>query len=150
MTGIAYALIALALVIVAGLAYYAGSLLFQLKQQQKRQNNARQTRVKTIMESVHTIAMAVEQQQCNLSEGAIRLVNLLDSLPVSSPPNCQRDYPSLYALFIEVRHLPTHEERKALDKSIRASQDKKREEHEAKLESSILKEIAQIRALKFE
>lgn len=140
----------LGLLVVAGLAFYAGKLLFQLKSQKSRQDNARKARVATIMESVHTIALAVEQQQCNLSEGAIRLVNLLDSVPVDSPPNCQRDYPSLYALFSEVRNLPTHEERNALDKSVRAAQDKIREEHESNLESSILKEIAQIRALSFD
>lgn len=141
--------LALAFLVIAGLAYYAGTLLFQLKQQRKKQNIARQARIANIMESVQTIALAVEQQQCNLSEGAIRLVNLLDSLPVSAPPNCQRDYPSLYALFVEVRDLPTHEERNALDKAVRASQDKAREEHEVKLESSILKEIAQIRELNY-
>jgi len=144
-----YTLVALALLIIGSLAFYAGKLLFQLKRQKQAQQKARQDRVVRIMESVHTIALAVEQQQCNLSEGAIRLVNLLDSVPVASPPNCQRDYPNLYNLFLAVRELPTHQQRKALAPEVRAQQDQNREEQEAKLESAILKEMVMIRSLSF-
>ncbi|MEP4888707.1 MAG: DUF2489 domain-containing protein [Aliiglaciecola sp.] len=149
MSVLAYTLVAIALLIIASLAFYAGKLLFQLKRQKDVQQKARQERVVRIMESVHTIAWAVEQQQCNLSEGAIRLVNLLDSVPVASPPNCQRDYPNLYNLFLAVRELPTHQQRKALPPQVRAQQDQKREEQEAKLESGILKEMVMIRSLSF-
>lgn len=89
--------------------------------------------------------MAMEQQQCNLSEGAIRLVNLLHSLPIETPPNCEREYPSLYALFVQVRELPTHETRRNMSPQLRTEQDEAREEHEARLESSILKEVASLR-----
>lgn len=137
------------MLIIAALAFYAGKLLFQLQKQKRAQQDARQARIVRIMESVHTIAMAVEQQQCNLSEGAIRLVNLLDSVPVESPPNCQRDYPNLYNLFIAVRELPTHQERKDLAPDVRAKQDRIREEKESMLESAILKEMALIKTLNF-
>ncbi|MDO6695609.1 DUF2489 domain-containing protein [Aliiglaciecola sp. 3_MG-2023] len=144
-----YTLIAIAILIISALSFYAGKLLFQLKRQNQVQRKARQERVVRIMESVHTIAWAVEQQQCNLSEGAIRLVNLLDSVPVESPPNCKRDYPNLYSLFLAVRELPTHQQRKDLPAEIRAQQDQNREEQEAKLESGILKEMVMIRSLSF-
>lgn len=149
MSFIVYIAIVFAVVIVAALSFYAGKLLSQLKQQQQKQKNARNARIEKIMESVYTIALAVEQQQCNLSEGAIRLVNLLDSVPVDSPPNCERDYPALFELFAHVRELPTHQERKALDKIVRAKQDQLREEVETRLESSILKEVEKIRKLNF-
>ncbi|GAA0860031.1 DUF2489 domain-containing protein [Aliiglaciecola litoralis] len=149
MSFLSYVVIAAAATVIAGLSFYAGKLLYQVKQQTKRQSGIRQARIERIMESVHTIALAVEQQQCNLSEGAIRLVNLIDSIPVESPPNCQRDYPALYQLFLQVRELPTHDARDQLDKKVKAKQDKVREEHESRLESEILKEIAHIRTLDY-
>ncbi|WJG09467.1 DUF2489 domain-containing protein [Aliiglaciecola sp. LCG003] len=149
MSGVEYLVVGLCLVFLAGLAFYAGKLLFQLKQQKQRQLEARRARVLRIMESIQTIALAVEQQQCNLSEGAIRLVNLLDCIPVESPPNCERDYPQLFELFTHVRHLPTHQQRKFQNNQERKEQDKIREEQEAQLEAGILKEVALIRQLEF-
>ena len=136
----------LAFAVIIPLAFYAGKLLFQLKQQTKRQNAVRQQRINTMVESIQTISMAMEQQQCNLSEGAIRLVNLIESLPVVPAHDCQQHYPALYELYLEVRHLPTHEARAALPKQERQVQDQQREEHESRLESRILKEVTLLRA----
>lgn len=135
----------LAGLVILPLAFYAGRLLFQLNQQKQTQAKARQARIERITESINVIAMAMEQQQCNLSEGAIRLVNLLESLPVENPPKCEHDYPNLCSLFLQVNDLPTHEERAALSKTVRAQQDKIREEQESRLEVHILKEVAQLR-----
>ena len=143
-----YAAVAVAALIIAGLAFYAGKLLFQLKHQNQKQLAVRTKRVETISESIRTIAMAVHQQQCNLSEGAIRLVNLLESLPISNAPKCEEDYPAIYALYIEVRDLPTHDARKALSKAERRKQDEIREEHEVRLESAIIKEIEPLQSFK--
>ncbi|MCC2616913.1 DUF2489 domain-containing protein [Aestuariibacter halophilus] len=131
----------IALCIVLPLAFYAGKLLHQLRAQTVRQNAVRTARLANLTESIQTIALAMQQQQCNLSEGAIRLVNLLEALPLATPPNCQSDYPALYALYLEVRDLPTHDARKALPRNERQAQDRVREEHEARLESAILTEI---------
>ncbi len=130
-----------AALVIAPLAFYAGKLLYQLKQQNDRQQAARSARITNITQSIQTIAMAMSQQQCNLSEGAIRLVNLLESLPIQTPPKCEQDYPALYELYCHVRDLPTHDQRKALQPEVRAEQDKVREEHEARLETTILTEI---------
>ncbi len=138
--------IVVAFLIVAFLAFYAGKLLFALKAQTRKQNLVRQKRIDTIVESIQTIALAMEQQQCNFSEGAIRLVNLLESLPVESPPKCESDYPALFELFIAVRDLPTHQERANLSRGVRKEQDDAREEQEAKLESKILTEVALLRS----
>lgn len=134
-----------ALIVIAGLAFYAGKLLFKLKEQTQRQQKARNARIETITESIQTIAFAMKQQQCNLSEGAIRLVNLLQALPLDTPVDVPVAYPSLFALYEEVKDLPTHKVRAALPKEVRMQQDKVREEHEARLESSILKEIEPLR-----
>lgn len=136
-----YTLITLALIFVVALGYYAGSLLFQLRQQNQRQLAARQARTEKLIESIQTIAMAVHQQQCNLSEGAIRLVNLIESVPVKPAIQCKDSYPALFELFDHVKDLPTHEKRKAMDADERDQQDKTREECEARLESNILKEV---------
>ena len=142
-----YYIIALtvAFLIIAGLAFYAGKLLFQLRRQTQNQQRIRANRIANIVESIETIAHAVEQQQCNLSEGAIRLVNLLESLPVKNPPKCAQDYPALYELFCLVRELPTHENRARLSREVRIKQDSEREEQEARLESKILAEVTSLR-----
>lgn len=145
MSSIGYVLIALALVIIVALGYYAGSLLFQLRQQNIRQQAARRARADKLIESIQTIAMAVQQQQCNLSEGAIRLVNLIESVPVQPAIQCRDSYPALYELFGHVKDLPTHEKRKALSAEERNAQDQTREEHESRLESDILKEVTVLR-----
>ena len=75
----------IALLIILALGFYAGKLLFMLKQQKERQEAARQSRVATITDSIIVIAKAMEQQQCDLSEGVIRIVNLLNAIPISTP-----------------------------------------------------------------
>ncbi|MEP4100035.1 DUF2489 domain-containing protein, partial [Paraglaciecola sp.] len=102
-----YLLFIIALIVIGALAFYAGSLLFQLKVQTQRKENTAKLRIEKIIESIQTIALAIEQQQCNLSEGCIRLVHLLECLPVSNKPNVNEQYPALYELFIAVEHLPT-------------------------------------------
>lgn len=141
-----YIAITTAVIIIAALSFYAGKLLFQLKQQRRQQKAILAKRIETFIESIQTIAFAIEQQQCNLSEGVIRLVNLLESMPVLPAVECKNEYPAIYALFVEVRHLPTHETRAALSKKERAYQDRIREEHEARLESQILQEISGLKS----
>ena len=138
--------IVIASLIVIGLSFYAGKLLYQLRAQTARQNRVRRERIEVITESIQTIAMAVEQQQCNLSEGAIRLIRLIEGLPVENVPDCSSTYPALYELYGHVRDLPTHEERKKLKRNEREQQDQLREEHESRLESKILQEVAQLKS----
>jgi peptide subunit release factor RF-3 len=140
-----YALIALACLILFALALYAGRLLYQVKQQTVQAKKVREARTNTILESIHTIAFAMQQQQCNLSEGTIRLVNLLQSLPIAQPINYAETFPGIFALFDKVKDLPTHEARKKLGKHERDAQDLQREQDEADFESQILKEVAILR-----
>ena len=95
-------IIAIAVCIIIALGFYAGRLLFLLKQQNQRQQQVREQRIATISESIFTIAKAMEQQQCDLSEGVIRIVNLLNALPVPSPLDYSARYPQIHALFVEV------------------------------------------------
>ena len=66
--------------ILLGQAFYAGSLLARLKRQHDSQQQAIAARNERILESVRVIAHAVRDGQCDYSEGAIRLTNLLDAL----------------------------------------------------------------------
>lgn len=129
-----------AVVIIIGLGIYAGKLLFLLQLQNKKQTQVRQQRIDNIQSSIQTIAFAMLQQQCELSEGAIRICNLLEALPIDPLPNYKDDYPSLFKLFESVKHFPTHQDRAKLSKKTRREQDKQREQLESEFESEVLKE----------
>jgi hypothetical protein len=131
-----------ALSIVAGLAFYAGSLLFKLRTQQQLRYQKTQQRIENISESIQTIAKALEQQQCNFSEGCIRLFHLLEALPVKDKPDFSQQFAGLYSLYNQVKDIPTHEARTAQSKKETKQQDSLREELESQLEYQILKDVA--------
>lgn len=130
-----------ALLIILGLGFYAGKMLFLLKQQKARQEATRQSRVENITESLVLIAKAMEQQQCDLSEGVIRIVNLLNALPIVDQPDFKTKYPHIYALFTEVSGFAILEERQKLSKAERRKQDIAREQIESDYESKVLSEL---------
>jgi hypothetical protein len=116
-------------------------MLFLLKQQKARQEATRQSRVENITESLVLIAKAMEQQQCDLSEGVIRIVNLLNALPIVEQPDYKTKYPHIYALFTEVSGFAILEERQKLSKAERRKQDIAREQIESEYESKVLSEL---------
>jgi type II secretory pathway pseudopilin PulG len=135
----------IALAIIAGLAFYAGRLLFRLRKQKTQRRENIQQRIARITQSIQTISMAVEQQQCNLSEGCIRLCNLLAGVPVANPPNYAELYPAVHELHNKVANLPTHDTPKMLTPNDLRRQDMQREEDEVLLESKILLEVGQLK-----
>lgn len=130
-----------ALVVILGLGFYAGRLLFLLKQQEKRKNDATNARIANITESIILISKAMEQQQCDLSEGVIRIVNLLNALPLNNPPDFKAKFPHTYALFVEISGFAVLEARQQLSKQERRKQDKAREQIESEYESKVLDEL---------
>lgn len=136
--------IVLGLLIILGLGFYAGKLLFQLKQQNSKQAKMRTERIENIMVSVRTIAMAMAQQQCDLSEGVIRLTNLLNALPILPAPDFRKEYPAIYTLHDAIAQFATHEKRSALSKKERRLEDKARESIEAQYESKIMDEVERL------
>lgn len=136
----------IALLIIIGLGFYAGKLLFLLKQQKAQQEATRYGRVKSISESIALIAKAMEQQQCELSEGVIRIVNLLNALPLVEPPNYKAQYPHIHSLFIEVSGFAILEARQKLTKVERRKQDLAREQIESEYESKVLAELPALQA----
>ena len=136
---IAFYLVALA--IIAGLSFYAGYLVFRLRTQQKLRKQKTQQRINKIFQSIQTIAKTLEQQQCNLSEGCIRIFHLLEALPVKNKPDYSQQFIGIYSLYNQVKDFPTHDVRKAQSKIETKKQDLQREELEAQLESQILRDV---------
>ncbi|MFZ7108895.1 DUF2489 domain-containing protein [Avibacterium avium] len=134
-----YLLIALGLLIIVGMTAYAVKLLRALKSQKQTLENARLARVKRLKESIEIIARAMQNGDCNLSEGAIRLKMLLDPLGLKITT-----YPALAELYDVVKEMPTHQARKELKKNERMRLDLTRESAEAELESKILLELNQL------
>ncbi|WP_458736099.1 DUF2489 domain-containing protein [Zobellella taiwanensis] len=135
------------IIIIVGLAVYAGILLARLRQQTQQRQQAIHRRNERILDSIRTIAMAVRDDQCNLSEGAIRLTNLLNTLQFSQPKDFATDYPGLYDLYDRVKEMPTHEARNQLKRNERMRQDLQRAGFEQELEAQIKIEVARLVSL---
>lgn len=140
-----WVLIGLGAVVIVSLGIYAGQLLSKLKVQKEKQQQKREERLVNINQSIQTIAFAMLQQQCNLSEGAIRIFKILESVPIIPLPDYGAQYPALFKLYEHVKELPTHEARNELSKKERRLQDRDREQQESELESQILHELESLR-----
>ncbi|WP_319782775.1 DUF2489 domain-containing protein [Oceanisphaera sp. IT1-181] len=134
-------------VIILALGIYAGKLLAQVKSQTLRQTQAVSARNERILESINTIALAVSQEQCNQSEGAIRLTNLLNALQFSQPRDFEREYPALYELYEKVKDMPTHEARKNYKRNEIMRLDIQRAGFELELAAQIKTEAKQLSGL---
>lgn len=131
--------------ILLGLAVYAGTLLARLKRQRDMQQQAIAARNERILDSVRVIAHAVQDGQCDYSEGAIRLTNLLDALQIKEGRVFASEFPGLYSLYEKVKEMPTHEARRALKRNEVMKMDLERSGYEAELEAQILKDVAQLK-----
>lgn len=134
----------LGVVIIGALAYYAGRLLAQLKQQNQRRSDALNQRNINLLESITTIAKAMEQGQCPLSEGCLRLVVLLDLRTESLEAAYAKRYPHIHDMYERIKHMPTHEARKKYPKQDIRKMDKEREGYEEQLEDVILNDVRQL------
>jgi len=121
-------LAAIAVVVILGLAFYAGTLIHKIKthntlnsqreeQQQAQAVLKKQQRNQNICESIRFIARATAQKQCNVSEAAIRLTVLLETLLLEKAIDIEKEYPALSKMFSKVKDMPTHEQRKTVEKN---------------------------------
>lgn len=130
--------------IIVGLAFYAGKLLQQVKQQKLRQQQEAELQQQKLAEKKHylqesivLISRAMLEQQCELSEGALRLWVLLDHWPQTDKPDPIQSYPGLYQMYQVVKDMPTHQARKEQDKKLTRQQDKLRQQAEIDLKAVI-------------
>ncbi|NQY87254.1 MAG: DUF2489 domain-containing protein [Colwellia sp.] len=140
-----YAII-FAVVIIAALSFYAGKLLQQLKKQKQLQQQAEWARQQglashdhKVLASVLIITRAMKEEQCDFSEGCWRLSVLLTSLKMSGELALQ--FPAIFKLYNEIKHLSILDDRKQLAKSQRMKQDYQRITLEAKLHGNIVKDL---------
>lgn len=148
-------LVALGFAIIAGLTWYATSLLLQLKQQkeaEKAQKEDAQQKIvdrnKNIAQSVDTIVAAMLEGQCDYSEGSIRLCVLLDHMQLDGEKKARDMYPEMHAFYDKIKHMPTHKQRAELSKKERMKQDVERLKYEAQSQPVIEeKELPAIKQL---
>ncbi|NRA54358.1 MAG: DUF2489 domain-containing protein [Gammaproteobacteria bacterium] len=146
-------LILVAIVIVVALAVYAGKLLSQLTMQKKQlaqQLDAQQqtinARNEKIAESIRLIAKALVEQQCELSEGAIRISRLLETYHVNGDANYPQQFPAIHQLDQQLAQYPTHKAYKALKRQERMRFDVKRAQWEQELQVAISEECRNLLA----
>lgn len=143
-----FSLVFVGATIILALAIYAGWLLAKLQRQnqlQKQQMQAALTQRNTkIVESVDIIALATLQQQCELSEAAIRLYMIMDHLQGEMRVEFPTRFPALFALYDVVKDMPRGQARKGIAKQERMQLDLIRMKEEARLEPQIFSELEDI------
>lgn len=140
------------LLIIAGLAFYLGKLLFQLKAQQQKQQQALQAhqqklaeRQQYLLDSITLIGKATLEQQCEPSEAALRIWVLLENMEPELAQACR--WPALFEMYDLIKDMPTHDARKALEKKELRRQDHLRQQKEIELKTAIEKDIEGLLAL---
>ncbi|MDG6472797.1 DUF2489 domain-containing protein [Glaesserella parasuis] len=132
-------LIILAILIVLSMTGYAISLWLKLKKQKKQLKEAQLNRYRSIIESIDVIGRAMLSEQCDFSEGVLRLKPLLDVLGKKLSL-----YPAMWTLYQVVETMPILEARKELKRNERMRLDLERESKEAELSEQIKQELHQL------
>ncbi len=134
--------------IIAGLSFYLGRLLMQIKHNKAQQALAvtehNDKRNKTLSESIYTIAWAMRDGQCEYSEGCLRVWVLLDHYVEQNKPDQSQLYPGVFALYDKIKDMPTHEARKKLKNKALMQMDKQRLGFEDEYKSLIKTDITRL------
>lgn len=131
--------IILAILILLSLAGYAFSLFWKLHEQKKQITQAKNARFLRVIESIEIIANAMLSEQCNFSEGVLRLKPLLDVLGKKLA-----NFSAMWALYQVVEDMPILDARKTLKRNERMKLDLDREAKEAELDTEIKGELRQL------
>ena len=113
-----YIVITLAVLVIIALSYYAGTLIWQVKAQEKTKSAEHTKRITYITDSIFHIARAMQAEQCESSEGVLRIWVLLEHYNKEQPEAklYQEIYPGYSALYDAIKDMPTHEARKKFNK----------------------------------
>lgn len=136
-------------IIIAGLAFYAGKLIWQVKAQRitlaKKQAKAREEyeakraeKNAKLADSINLIARAMKEKQCEYSEGCLRVWVLLSQYSFDIERNLQSEFPGVFQMYEEVKEMPTHDARKKYSKKEIFKMDSQRWRAEERLETEIL------------
>lgn len=123
-------------VVAFGLAVYLGILVNKLRQQKKAEEEVlnyiaekNQKKIEDINESLRIIALAVIQDQCEVSEGCIRIKKLID---LSEELKDEASLSYIHTAYLDFEQFPFLEERKKLSKQEKFRQDNRRFDLEKK------------------
>ena len=141
--------------IIAGLSYYAGRLLWQLKlhkanvlkkhtEQQAALAKSRQTRNAKLSDSINILARAMKEKQCEYSEGCLRVWVLISQYSFDTDILLEETYPGVFALFNVVKDMPTHDSRKKYTKKEIYKMDTTRWRAEEQYEAQIMKDCEKL------
>ncbi|MCH8539079.1 MAG: DUF2489 domain-containing protein [Alkalimonas sp.] len=128
-------------VIIAGLSFYAGRLLWLVRAQDQAIAASKAKKNQYLIDSIVGICKAMQAEQCELSEGALRVWVLLDHLEQSDKPDPVEAYPGIYRMYDVVKDMPTHSARKRQDKAHIKQLDSIREQAEVDLKDFILADV---------
>jgi hypothetical protein len=141
-----YLIITLGVVVLVALSYYAGTLLWRVKQQEKAVEEEQTKRLNYITDSICHIAKAMKAEQCEPSEGVLRIWVLLEHYNKAQAE--PKDYVELYsgysALYSEIKDMPTHDARKKFSKKDILKLDLQRMEAEQKYAEQIVLDTSQL------
>lgn len=143
-----YTIIVVAVVIVAALAFYAGQLLWQVKAQKKQTEAKFLKRINFLTDSIRHIAQAMEAEQCEFSEGVLRIWVLLDHYKRDNNLSVDyaESYPGFSGLYEVIKDMPTHEARKKLGKKEMMKLDMQRWQAEKAHQDNIKSDIKKLLA----
>jgi hypothetical protein len=137
--------------IVAALAFYAGTLLRQVKDQNtkitehKAKLKAQQAQKNTkLADSINLIAKAMKEKQCEYSEGCLRVWVLMSQYVFESESNIETQYPAILKMYDVVKDMPTHDARKKYSKKEIFKMDSARWKAEKDLEDEIQKDLEKV------
>lgn len=128
--------------ITLALASYAAVLLFKLNKQKKAihqselaQAEKHDAQMKSIIESITSIAKAMQHEQCPVIEGCIRLKVLIDQLRLDEV--LRDEFAVFYTIYDKTAHIPTHQGWKDLKTKEKMTHTKLMMELEAEHQSDI-------------
>lgn len=113
-----YLIIALGAVVLISLSYYAGTLLWRVKQQEIANEAEKTKKINYITDSICHIAKAMKAEQCEPSEGVLRIWVLLEhyNKEQAEPKSYNELYNGYFSLYSEIKDMPTHDARKKFSK----------------------------------
>lgn len=148
MTSSWYVAIVVGALIIAGLAFYAGQLLWQVKTQ--RENMAKQQakakaeletkraeRNAKLADNINLIARAMKEKQCEYSEGCLRVWVLMSQYSFETQRDLQTEFSGIFKMYEEVKEMPTHDARKKYSKKEIFKMDSQRWRAEERLADEI-------------
>lgn len=94
---------------------------------------------KYILESIDIISKAIDQEQCEISEGCIRLRMLIEKSKMLDSK--KSSYQIIFNMYEELKDFKTHESRNNLDKQMRMREDIDRFKVEDKYHKDFLEAV---------